>query len=167
VATFQIPILGATTVPDGSGNVFFQPYTAVDSGAVIDPLVLTFADDASKMGVRSIFTVPQNYIGSASFRIIWTANSSVSNSVVWDLSYLTRSGTEDMGAAATSTSDTVTDAHTGTAFERNDAEITVTDGDFAAGDQVLYELFRDGANGSDDLADDALVFQILFEYDNV
>jgi len=164
MATFQIPILGHGTIPDTSGNVFFQPYTAVDTAAVIDPLVLTFTNVASKIGVRGIFTVPQNYVGSPSFEIVWTANDATTNNAVYDLSYLTRSGTEDMGAAATSTTDTVTDAHTGTAFQRNQASIAVTAGDFALGDQVLFELFRDGA--ADSLAADYLVFEVLFEYDN-
>jgi len=165
MATHQIPILGAGTLPDTSGNVFFQPYTVEDTAAVIDPLVLVFVNVSAKIGIASTFTVPQNYVGSPSFEIIWTANNATTNNAVFDLSYLTRSGTEDMGAAATATTDTVTDAHTGTAFQRNQASISVTAGNFALGDQCLYELFRDGV--ADSLAADYLVFQVLFQYDDV
>lgn len=164
MATHQIPILGANTIPDDSGEVFFQPYSIVDTAAVLDALVLTFNDSGTKDGVRGVFTVPQNYAGSASIKIVWCADDGTTNSVTFDLSYLTRSGAEDMGAAATATSDTVTDNQTSTPFLRQEAEISVTSGNFVAGDQVIFELFRDSPN--DTMAAAVLVFQVLFEYDD-
>jgi hypothetical protein len=161
MATHRIPILGPGTVPDTSGEVFFQPYSVVDAGAVIDPLVLTFNDSGTKDGVRGSFRVPENYVGTAKLLVVWTANAT-SGTFVVDWSVLTRSGAEDMGAAATRTTETVTDTKTGTAFAREEASLTLTDADYAAGDEVLFEMFRDTV--TDTMAAPAVVFGVYFEY---
>ncbi len=165
MATHRINILGFNSVPDSSGDVFFEPYTIKDTAAIIGPLVLIFNDSGNKDGIRGSFLVPENYVSGSTtkFRIYWTANSTDStNGVVWDLSYLTRAAGEDMGAAATDTTDTVTDTHTGTAFQLNIADIDVTEADFASGDVVPFELFRDSPN--DSFAAAVIVFAVAFEY---
>jgi hypothetical protein len=148
MATHQISVLGAGTAPDTDGDVFQQPYSRIDSGTVIDPLIFAFQDSGNKDGLRGSFIVPQNYVGTAKFIVLWVANATTGN-CIWDLSYLTRSDDEDMGAAATDTTDTVTTGTSGTAFLLNTSSMTLTAGDFAAGDLVTFELFRDGANASD------------------
>lgn len=165
MATQQISILGPGTLPDDSGDVFLEPYSVKDSGAAIAPMVLVFNDSGAKDGLRGSFVVPQDYVGSASLKTLWTANAT-SGAVVWDLSYLTRAAGEDMGAAATDTTDTVTDTKSATAFDLEIAEISVTSADFTAGDVVTFELFRDGANASDTMAAAAIVFDVVFEYDD-
>jgi len=159
--THRVSILGPGTIPDTSGQVFFQPYKAVDTAAVLDPLVLTFNNSGTKDGVRGSFRVPENYVGTAKLLTVWTANAT-SGTFIIDWSVLTRSGAEDMGAAATRTTETVTDTKTGTAFVREEASLTLTDADYAAGDEVLFEMFRDTI--SDDMAAAALVFSVHFEY---
>jgi len=161
VATHRISILGSGTIPDSSGEVFFQPYTVVDTAAVVDPLVLTFNDSGTKDGLRGSFRVPENYVGTAKLLVVWTANAT-SGTFTIDWSVLTRSGAEDMGAAATRTTETATDTKTGTAFVREELSLTLTDGDYAAGDEVLFEMFRDTLN--DTLAAPAVVFGVYFEY---
>jgi len=164
MATHRIPILGSMTVPDTSGEVFFQPYTVVDSGAVIDPLVLTFNDSGTKDGVRGSFRVPENYVGTAVLLVVWTANAT-SGTFIIDWSVLTRSGAEDMGAAATRTTETDTVTKSSTAFAREESNMPLTDADYAAGDEVLFELFRDTVN--DTMAAPAAVFGVYFEYADV
>lgn len=161
MATHRIPILGHATVPDASGDVFFQPYTVVDSGAVIDPLVLMFNDSGTKDGIRSSFRVPENYVGTAVLKVVWTANAT-SGTFIVDWTVLTRSGAEDMGAAATRSTETATDTKGGTAFTREELSLTLTDADYAAGDEVLFEMFRDTI--SDTMAAAAAVFGVYFEY---
>ena len=163
MATHRIGILGPGTVPDTSGNVFFETYSVTDTATILDPLILNFSFSSTKDGVRGSFIVPQNYSGTAKIVIFWNANATTGDAI-FDLSYLTRSDDEDMGAAATDTTDTVTTGTAGTAFLLNTSTITLTSGDFAASDVVTFELFRDQANASDTLAVDALVFAVLFEY---
>lgn len=161
MATHTIPILGPGTLPDSSGEVYFAPYSLVDTGTVLDPQVLVYAVGTAKIGCKGTFRVPENYVGTASLTIEWTANATTGN-MVFDWSVLPRTATEDMGAAAARTTETVTDAKTGTAFVLESASLTLTDGDYVAGDVVMFELFRDGA--SDTLAVDAVVFGAYFEY---
>ena len=86
----------------------------------------------------------------------------------WDLHYLTRSGDEDMGAAAESVDDTVTTTKGATAFWREESEMTITAGDFVAGDEVLFSILRDGTNeGASGMASPAAVYGIYFEYTDV
>ena len=161
MATHRISILGAGTIPDTSGEVFFQPYSIVDSGTVLDPLVLMFNDSGTKDGVRGSFEVPQNYVDTANLVMKWTANAT-SGTVIFDWSVLASSITEDMGAAAVRTSETVTDTKTGTAFLLEVISMTLTDTDYVAGDLVTFELFRDTVN--DTMAAAAAVFSVHFEY---
>ena len=162
MATHQIGILGWNAIPDASGEAFFDRYDIADTAAAISPNVLNFSDSGTKDGVRGAFIVPQNYATGAEFVVHWTANAT-SGTVTFDFSYLTRTAAEDMGAAATSTTDTVTDTKTGTAFVLETIKTSgVTDGDFVAGDICTFEIFRDTIN--DTMAANALVFDILFEY---
>ncbi len=148
--------------PNADG-VFFQPYSIVDTATILDPLVLTYGDTGTKDGAAGTFIVPQNYVGTAKLHVLWVANA-ISGNCIWDLSYLTRTDAEDMGAAATDTADTVTTGTDGTAFNLNTSTMTLTAGDFAPGDVVAFELFRDTANASDTLAQSSLVFAVIFEY---
>ncbi len=149
--------------PDASGDVFAKPYDIVDTGAVISPMVLIFKDGGAKVGFRGSFRMPEDYVGTPNLNIVFTANATTGN-VVWDWSVLPRSGTEDMGAAAARTSETDTQAGPTTAFNRAEADMPLTAGDYAAGDMVLFELFRDALSGSDTLTAEVAVFSIDFEY---
>lgn len=163
MATHRISILGPMTVPDADGDVFFQPYSVVDSGAAIDPLVLMFNNSGNKDGVRGVFEVPQNYVGTANLVIKWTANAT-SGTCIFDWSVLPRAITEDMGAAAARTTETATDTKTGTAFLLEVVTMTLTDADYAAGDVVTFEFFRDSP--TDSMAAAAAVFSVHFEYND-
>ncbi len=163
MATQRISILGTMTLLDSSSNVFFEPYGVEDTAAVVVPQVLVFNTGSTKDGIRGVFQVPQNYTDTANLVIVWTANATEGD-VVWDWSVLTRSGNEDMGAAATRTSESVTDSKTSTLFGREEATMSLTDGDYVAGDEVLFELFRDQVDSNDTLATKALVFGVYFEY---
>lgn len=163
MATHKLSILGDGLKPDNSGAVYQQPYTVEDSAAVIDPLVWILEDSGTKIGLSGKFKIPENYVGTAKITVLWNANAT-SGAAVFDLSYLARTTGEDMGAAATDTTDTVTTTTNGTAFNLNESSMTLTSADFAAGDTVPFEVFRDGANASDTLAVSAIIWDIVFEY---
>ena len=160
MATLDLDITGGLK-PDSSGEVFWQPYKIIDTGAVIDPLVLCFNNSGTKDGAAAAFKVPQNYVGTAKIIVEWNANATTGNGTL-DLSYLARSDGEDMGAAATDTTDTVTTTTDGTAFNLNTSSMTLTSGDFAAGDIVAFEIFRDTI--TDTMAATMMVWKIVFQY---
>ncbi len=173
MATHRIPILGANTKPDNTGDVFFQPYSIVDLGASgpadfnIDPMVLTYNTSGNKDAVHGNFRVPANYQDNAVALVVWTG-AGTTGDVIWEMDYLPRSGAEDMGAAAGSTGFNVTTAKSGTAFLREESSISLTSGDFVAGDEVLFRMNREGVTeGVTGMATPAVVFGIYFEYTDV
>ena len=163
MATFHLDIGSESFTPDASGEVFPSKYSVKDTGTILDPVVMVYKNSGTKDGAAKSFIVPQNYVGTAKLIVYWNVNATSGNAI-FDLSYLTRSDAEDMGAAATDTTDTVTTTTDGTAFNLNTSTMTLTAGDFAAGDIVMVELFRDTANASDTLAADLMVHKIVFEY---
>lgn len=163
MATHTIPIFGIMTRVDNSGDVFPEPYSVKDSGAVIDPSVFIFNESGAKDGILGIFRVPEDYVSAPKILLPWNANATAGVLNI-DLSYLTRAPGEDMGAAATSTSDNATDTKTGTAFVLELLTLTLTAGNFAANDMVLFELFRDSLDAADTLAVPAIIFGLYFQY---
>lgn len=155
-------ILAGNILPDASGEVYQTAYANEDTGAVINPLVLAFDDPTGRRGIHGLFKVPGDYGSAPVLRIVWTANAT-SGDVVWDWTVLPRSGTEDMGAAAARDTETATATKSSTAFARQETTITLTAGDYAADDDVLFVLSRDGAGG-DTMAAKAVVFAAYFDY---
>jgi hypothetical protein len=165
MATHRLPILGFGTVPDSSGNVFFEPYDVKATNDVWDRLVAIFNDNASRMGLQGGFTVPQNYVNSANLVIVWTSTAT-SGDVEWDFDYRAVGGndTESLDQAGTQESVNSNDTAPSAAHERMEISIALTDGNFAAGDEVTFGLFRDGTDGGDTMAAAGILFNAFFEY---
>ena len=164
MATHRIPILGAATVPDTSGNVFFEPYTVKATNDVWGRLVAIFNDTATRLGLRGGFTVPKNYVGAAKIIVVWTATA-ITGDVVWDFDYRTVGGndTTSLDQAGVEEALTVTDTAPGAAHRRLEATMTATAANFAADEEVEFELFRDGV-AADTMAAAAILFALMFEY---
>ena len=165
MATIRIPILGWSTVPDTSGEVFFEPYTVKATNDVWGRLVAVFNDTATRDGLRGGFTVPKDYVNSANLIVVWTSTAT-SGDVEWDFDYRAVSGdnTESLDQAGTQESVNGNDTAPGAAHRRMELSISLTDGNFAADDEVTFELFRDGTDAGDTMAAAAILFQVLFEY---
>jgi hypothetical protein len=161
MATHEIRVIG-NGLPDTTGEVYPERYDVVDTGAAISPGCFIFGNTNTRVGLAGQFIVPQNFSSSATFRIHWTANGTTGD-VMWDIDYLTRTAGEDMGAAITR-GITNLDEKTATAFDLETIDLTATDGDFAVGDVVLFETFRDLSEAADTLAADAILFDIVFRY---
>jgi hypothetical protein len=86
--------------------------------------------------------------------------------VEWDFDYRAVGGndTESMDQSGTQESVNNNDTAPGAAHRRLECELTLTAGNFAADDEVLFTLFRDGTDAGDTMAAAAIVFQVLFEY---
>lgn len=167
MATHRISILGFGTVPDASGNVFFEPYDVKATNDVWDRLVCIFNDTAARIGLRGGFEVPQNYVGTASIVVVWTSTAT-SGDVEWDFDYRAVGGndTESMDQAGTQQSVNINDTAPSAAHERMEASLSLTSANLAAGDSVLFELFRDGTDAGDTMAAAAIVFDVLLQYND-
>jgi len=165
MATHRVSVLGPQAVPGTSGNVWQEPYTIAATNDVWGLLVYRFKDTATRIALHGGFTVPKNYVGGAKLLIYWTSTATSGN-VAWDVDYraITGDDAESLDQAGSQESATVTDAAPTAAHRLLIASITLTAGNFVADDFVEFTLFRDGADGADTMAADALVFDALFEY---
>lgn len=165
MTTQIIPILGANTIPDASGNVFLEPYDLKATNDVWKFLVFIFADTATRIGLRGLFRVPENYVTTAKIIVEWTSTATSGNAV-WDFDYRAVGGddAESMDQAGTQESVSVTDAAPTAANRKLAASVNLTSANLAAGDLVEFELFRDGADGGDTMAAAAIMFGAYFSY---
>lgn len=165
MATHRVPILGFGTVPDTSGDVFFEPYTIKATNDVWGRLVAIFSDTATRDGLHGGFTVPKNYVGSPKIVVVWTATATTGD-VEWDFDFRAVGGddTESLDQSGTQESVNINDTAPSAAHERMEASLTLTAGNFAVDDEVEFTLFRDGTDAGDTMAAAAIVFAVLFEY---
>ncbi len=162
MATFRVPILGFSTKPDSSGDVFFEPQSVKGTNDFFDQLVLVFNDTSAKDSCYGTFQVPQNYVGTPKFIVEWTSTATSGNYIA-DLDYRAVAVGESMDQATAQEALTVTDVAPGTTDLLQEAEMAATAGNFAVGDMVPFIFSRDGA-GSDTLAAAVTVFGLYFEY---
>jgi hypothetical protein len=172
MATHRLPILGWGTRPDDTGECFFEPYDVLATNDVWDRLIARFGSSNSaaptvRHGLHGGFTVPKNYVGTAVLVIVWTATVTGDN-VVWDFEYRAVGGSDSESLDQSGTQESVT-VTTGTgepsaAHERMETTISLTSSNFAVDDEVTFFFARDGADGADDKAGSALLFNLLFQF---
>lgn len=167
MATHRISILGPNTLPDTSGNVFFEPYPVKATNDFWKYLIAIFNDTATKDALYTQFMVPQNYVGTAKFYVIWTS-AATSGNVVWEIAYRTVGGddTTSLDQATAEETVSVTDAAPTATDRRMTPSMTPTAGNFAAGETVQVRLARDGT-AADTMAAAAQVHDLIFEYADV
>jgi hypothetical protein len=173
MATHEISILGSNTRPDDSGLCWMEPFSVLATNDVWKLNVFMFgssnaAEPTARIGLHGTFTVPQNYVGTARIVVIWTATAILGN-VAWDFDYRTVGGddTTSLDQTGTEQTITVTDAAPGAALRRLRVELTPTAGNFAPGETVAFTLFRDGSDAADTMAASAILFALLFRYNDV
>lgn len=167
MATHRLPILGFPTVPDTSGDAFFEPFTIKASNDVWGHLVLVLNDSGTRIGIYGKFAVPIEYVDTANLVIVWTSTAIVGD-VEFDFDYRAVGGndTESLDQAGTQESVNSNDTAPSAAYERMELTIALTDGNFAAEDTVEFFFPRDGTDGGDTMAAAALVFGLFFEYND-
>jgi len=165
-ATHRVSMLGFQLVPNDD-EVYFESYDVTATNDVWDALVLIFEDGSTRTGVAGIFTVPQNYVDTANLVIVWSSTAT-SGDVEWDLDYRAVGGndTESLDQSGTQEAVNTNDTAPSATNERMEITIALTDGNLAAGDVVLFELFRDKTDAGDTMAADAYVIEVYFEYND-
>ncbi len=112
--------------------------------------VLDFADSAN-LSAQAHLKLPSDFTSTVDAKLVWLT-SATSGSVVWQVATICVADAETDDPSF-NTASTVTDAAKGTTNQLNDASITgVTITGCAAGELMHIKVFRDSANGSDDLA---------------
>ena len=166
MATHRMPVLGSGTIPDSSGDVFFEPYSIKATNDEWNRLVLIFNDTSTRIGMHGGFTIPENFVDNPSLIIVWTS-ASTGSGIVWDLDYITVGGddSESLDQFRDAISG-VGDSGPTTAHNRMESSIPLYPSYFVANDEVEFKLFRDGTDVGDTLAAAVIVFNILFEYDD-
>lgn len=161
----HIPILGANTLPDTSGNVWAEPASVAQTNKVFPYLIYRFKDTATRILLRGKCEVPQDYTGTPVFKVMWTATATTGN-VVWEVEYRVVTGTNTTSLDQATVQETVatTVAAPSAAHNQMIATITPTAGNFAAGATVQFSLARNGASASDTMAADALLHGLYLEY---
>lgn len=167
MATHRLPILGWQTVPDTTGEAYFEPYTLNATNDQWANLVLILEDTANRHGVYGVFDVPQNYVDTANLVVVWTATAT-SGDVEFDFDYRAVGGndTESLDQSGTQESVNSNDTAPSAVNERMEISIALTDGNFSAGDTVEYFFPRDGTDAGDTMAADCMVFDLFFEYND-
>lgn len=167
MATLRMSILGGA-VPDTTGRAYFESYAVTATNDRWQHMVLSLADPGTNEshGVYGVFDVPENYVGTAKIIIVWSSSATSGNNVRLRFRYRAVGGdnAESMDQTGESESVSVTDADSTTAHRRMVAEISLTSGNFAAGDTVEWDFFRLDDSGTDTLAAVCAVHDVLFQY---
>lgn len=167
MATHRIPILGFSSRPDTSGDVFFEPASVKGTNDFFREIVLVFNDSGADDELYGSFQVPQNYSGTAKITIIWTTTAT-SGDVEWGFAYRAVGGNDTESLDQTTAQESLLSGNNDTApsatDERMEYSISLTSGNLAAGDLVQYKFSREGADAGDTLAAAVRVYGLYFEY---
>jgi len=166
MATHHLPILGAATLPDTSGNVYQEPAALnLQSNDRYPHLVFVFADTSTRDTLGGVFRVPQNYVGTPKIGLCW-ACVPTSGDVRWEFDYTAIADGESADPSADQESVGATVTVPGTARLLEVTEIALTAGNFAVGDLVQFRIARDGAQAgpADTMAGSLYLLAAYFSY---
>lgn len=161
-AEIQIP--AGSIIPRASQGAVPSEYvttTYAHNFAVLDYIdgSVTYADFS--------LVLPSDYDGgSLTYRVLWTANSTSTNSVVWVLRGTTIADDESLDAAF-GTAISVIDANKSSAYDMNitaESSALTLGGTPAAGKMAFFSIHRDPTNGSDTLAATARLISVVLTY---
>lgn len=168
MATHRIPIMGAMTTPDNTGECYMSSINAemaLGTG-LMQNLVMVLKDPSADTGFYGTFLVPKNYVDTANIIVRGVLDGTVgTTSIDFEMSYLPRADNETIEAAwAESATGNTGNTNGWTTEDELELSISVTDGNFAVDDTVYYYFKRD--QGTDDFVGDFHVTGLFFEYDD-
>jgi hypothetical protein len=164
MATFEIPIVGSQAGPDASGDVFQEPSTIKLTTDIYDELAFVFNDSNAKDSLSVVFRVPPNYVGTPKILFPWVSTATSGN-VRWVVD-ITAVAPGELWQRTThgATGGTIQDAAEGTATDLAVAEVSLTAGDYTAGDLVKALLSRESSHAEDTMAAAAILIGAWFSY---
>lgn len=166
----RVSIFNHSTLPDATGEAFFEPYSILATNDIFPHMILRLgasnaAQPTVKHGVYGRFAVPQDFVGTAALKIIWTTTLT-SGDVAYSFAYRAVGGDDSESLDQGTFQETVTGTDTApsAAHERMELSINITSANLAAGDTVEFYFSRDGTAGADTLAGSAIVQDVQFSY---
>lgn len=165
MATHRIPIMGAMTVPDSTGECYMSVISVEMSLAtgLMKNLVMTLKDPSADTGFYGVFEVPQNYAGTPVIAVVGVLDGTVgATSVDFEFSYVTRADNETVEAGW---EESVTFNSGNTNGWTDEDLMTLSNActaNFSAGDTVFFYFKRDF--GTDDFAGDFHVVGLYFQF---
>lgn len=165
MATHRINILDGA-LPDGTGNCWWKSSAIDDNNDRFPHEVLAFKDSGTRIYGAGKFTIPKNYVGTAKIEGRWKSTAT-SGAVRWEFDYKAIAAGESLDPSTDDESVGSAETTPGTARVADDFSVALTSANFAVDDTVLYKIARDGTDGSDTLAADALLEELWFTYNDV
>jgi hypothetical protein len=163
--TKRISILNFALLPDTSSNVWMEPAALTQTNDRYPQMVARFKDSATKDSLGIRFMVPSDYVGSPKMYFLCTSTATSGNFVM-TLDYSSSSVTSSLDPSADEENLTVTQAAPGASQTGVFPFVTLTAADLAANDVFQGKVSRNGASGSDTMAADLVVYDVIFEYMN-
>ncbi len=163
MATHRIPILGFNTLPDTSGNVYFDAYPNLATNDIWDHGHWVFANPSADISLYGVFNVPKNYSSNAKIVVVWTSTVTSGNFGI-EFAYRAVGGDDSESLDQNTAQETVndTDVAPGATDRRMEKSLSLTSANLAADDTVEFRLTRD--DSADTLAGAVQLVQLLFEY---
>lgn len=156
-----IPILGQATRP-GTG-VHQEPYSVKATNDLWDEMVWIFPNGSTRIGLKGSFRVPTEYSATAAILVSWTSTVTTGD-VEWDFDYRSVAIGESKDQATAQETVNINDTAPGSVNLRQEASLSLTDSNLAAGDEVSFELFRDLTDVGDTMGGPAIVFGLYFSF---
>lgn len=165
----QTSLLGQATRPDSSGNCVRSNMQLVATNKRWPHEIWKFRNTGSvPVSLFGTFDVPPEYPGSPTIARVfldWSATVT-SGDVRWgiDIRAVGGDNVESLDQTGQQENDEVTDTAPGAIWRKMRATLDLTPANFAAGDLVQFELYRDLSDAADTLSGDVYLFRALFDY---
>lgn len=166
MATHRISVLNSQSLADNSGDVFSEPADVKGTNGFFKHGVLVFNDSGNDDEIFISWDVPQNYVGTAGFRVIWTTTATTGD---WEagIAYRAVGGDDSESLDQTTAQESLLSGNNFTAPSATDERmsdlISLTDANFAAGDTAVGMFSREGADAGDGISA-AIQCRLYFEY---
>lgn len=166
MSTHRLPIMGAMTLPDTTGECYMDNVNnqMALANSPARNLVMTFKDPTADCGFYGSFSVPKNYIGTPKIVVRGILDGAVgATSVDFEFSYRALADNEAFDVANWQENLAFNSGNTNGWTNEDVIEIVGTlAANFAVDDDVFFYLKRDF--GTDDFAGDFHVTGVFFEY---
>lgn len=166
MATRDYHVLGFQTLPDVTGDVFFEPYSVKATNDRWKYGIFVFNDGAAAESLFFAFPVLRGYVSAPKIVVWWTSATTAGN-IVFDFKYRAVGGSDLESLDQTGESEAVLGgALSGPSAvdERMESKITLTAANIVVGDLMQCELIRDPTDANDTKAAAITIHGVLFEY---
>lgn len=164
MATHRLPIMGATCIPDDTGECYLGNISAEMSLAtgLMKNLVMVLKDPSADTGFYGTFQVPQNYAGTPKIVVAFVIDGTVgATNIGFEFSYVARADNESI-EAGWDESVAFTEQSNNYANEDMAIKSASLSSNFTVGDEVFFYHKRDYS--ADAFVGDIHVIGLYFEY---